>query len=254
MSAREFSARLRSRERIVGYWSVLDCPVATEWLAHVGWDYLALDMQHGLIGYSGMVAGLTAVDAAGGPVGLVRVEANDPTPIGRALDAGAVGVIVPLINTAAEAAEAVAASNYPPSGIRSYGPMRAQLRVGPIPAESDRDTVVLAMIETRQGLANVEEICAVAGLDGVYVGPSDLRLAIGGAHTQDPAVDDEFEAALTRVREAAAAAGVAAGIHTPDGAVAARRLAEGFTFASVASDLTHLKLASAAHLKAATSG
>jgi 4-hydroxy-2-oxoheptanedioate aldolase len=254
MSAREFSARLRSRERIVGYWSVLDCPVATEWLAHVGWDYLALDMQHGLIGYSGMVAGLTAVDAAGGPVGLVRVEANDPTPIGRALDAGAVGVIVPLINTAAEAAEAVAASNYPPSGIRSYGPMRAQLRVGPIPVDSDRDTVVLAMIETRQGLANVEEICAVAGLDGVYVGPSDLRLAVGGAHTQDPAVDDEFEAALTRVREAAAAAGVAAGIHTPDGAVAARRLAEGFTFASVASDLTHLKLASAAHLKAATSG
>jgi 4-hydroxy-2-oxoheptanedioate aldolase len=253
MSAREFSARLRRRERIVGYWSVLDCPVATEWLAHVGWDYLALDMQHGLIGYSGMLAGLTAIDAAGGPVGLVRVEANNPTPIGRALDAGAAGVIVPLINTAAEAAEAVAASNYPPSGIRSYGPMRAQLRIGPIPAEADRDTVVLAMIETPKGLANVEEICAVPGLDGVYAGPSDLRLAVGGAHPQDPAVDDEFEAALTRVREAAAAAGVAAGIHTPDGAVAARRLAEGFTFATVASDLTHLKLASAAHLKAATS-
>lgn len=253
MSAREFSARLRRRERIVGYWSVLDCPIATEWLAHVGWDYLALDMQHGLIGYSGMLAGLTAIDAAGGPVGLVRVEANNPTPIGRALDAGAAGVIVPLINTAAEAAEAVAASNYPPSGIRSYGPMRAQLRIGPIPAEADRDTVVLAMIETPKGLANVEEICAVPGLDGVYAGPSDLRLAVGGAHPQDPAVDDEFEAALTRVREAAAAAGVAAGIHTPDGAVAARRLAEGFTFATVASDLTHLKLASAAHLKAATS-
>lgn len=110
------------------------------------------------------------------------------------------------------------------------------------------------MIETPEGLANVEEICAVPGLDGVYVGPSDLRLAVGGAHPQDPAVADEFEAAVTRVREAAAAAGVAAGIHTPEGAVAARRLAEGFTFASVASDLTHLKAASAAHLKAATGG
>ena len=254
MSAREFATRLRNRERILGYWSVLDCPVATEWLAYVGWDYLALDLQHGLIGYSGMLAGLTAVDAAGGPVGLVRVEANNPTPIGRALDAGAAGVIVPLINTAAEAAEAVAAANYPPNGIRSYGPMRSQLRIGPIPAQAYRDTVVLAMIETPQGLANVEEICAVPGLDGVYVGPSDLRLAVGGAHTQDPAVDDEFEAALTRVRQAAAAAGVAAGIHTSEGAAAARRLAEGFTFASVASDLTHLKMASAAHLKAATSG
>lgn len=254
MSAREFATRLRNRERILGYWSVLDCPVATEWLAYVGWDYLALDLQHGLIGYSGMLSGLTAVDAAGGPVGLVRVEANDPTPIGRALDAGAAGVIVPLVNDAAGAARAVAAATYPPNGIRSYGPMRSQLRIGPVPAEADRDTVVLAMIETPEGLANVEEICAVPGLDGVYVGPSDLRLAVGGAHPQDPAVADEFEAAVTRVREAAAAAGVAAGIHTPEGAVAARRLAEGFTFASVASDLTHLKAASAAHLKAATGG
>src|SRR3954454_14308704 len=104
MSASEFAARLRGRERILGYWSVLDCPVATEWLAYVGWDYLALDLQHGLIGYSGVLSGLTAVDAAGGPVALVRVEANDHTPIGRALDAGAAGVIVPLVNDAAGAA------------------------------------------------------------------------------------------------------------------------------------------------------
>ena len=134
MSAREFATRLRNRERILGYWSVLDCPVATEWLAYVGWDYLALDLQHGLIGYAGMLSGLTAVDAAGGPVGLVRVEANDPTPIGRALDAGAAGVIVPLVNDAAGAARAVAAATYPPNGIRSYGPMRSQLRIGPVPA------------------------------------------------------------------------------------------------------------------------
>jgi 4-hydroxy-2-oxoheptanedioate aldolase len=119
------------------------------------------------------------------------------------------------------------------------------------PAEADRDTVVLAMIETPDGLATVEEICGVSGLDGVYVGPSDLRLAIGGTSSQDPAVDDEFEAALKRVREAAAAKGIAAGIHTSDGATAARRLAEGFTVATVASDLAHLKIASAAHLKAA---
>ncbi|MFE5700095.1 HpcH/HpaI aldolase/citrate lyase family protein [Rhodococcus koreensis] len=252
MSAQEFAARLRGRERIVGYWSVIDSPVSTEWLAHVGWDYIALDLQHGLIGYSGMVAGLTAIDASGSTVGMIRVESNDPTPIGRALDAGAAGVIVPLVNTAEEAARAVAAATYPPAGVRSYGPMRSQLRIGPTPSDANRDTVVVVMIETPQGLANVEEICAVPGLDGVYVGPSDLRLAVGGAHPNDPSVDDEFEAALVRVREAAAAAGIAAGIHTPDGSVAARRLAEGYTFATVASDLTHLKAASAAHLKAAT--
>jgi 4-hydroxy-2-oxoheptanedioate aldolase len=254
MSAGEFAARLRKRERILGYWCVLDSPVSTEWLAHVGWDYIALDVQHGLIGYSGMVAGLTAIDASGSAVGLVRVEANDMTAIGRALDAGAAGVIVPMINNADETVKAVAAAHYPPTGIRSYGPMRSQLRIGPRPADADRDTVVLAMIETAQGLANVEEICAVPGLDGVYVGPSDLRLAIGGAHSQDPAVDEEFESALARVREAAKAAGIAAAIHVADGASAARRIAEGFTIATVASDVVHLKQASAAHLKAASGG
>ncbi|GAA1906719.1 HpcH/HpaI aldolase family protein [Williamsia serinedens] len=250
-SAAAFARRVRARDRIVGYWSVIDSPVSTEWLAHLGWDYIALDLQHGLIGYEGMVRGLTAIDAARGPVGLIRVEANDPTPIGRALDAGAAGVIVPLVDTAEEAAAAVAAAKYPPHGVRSYGPMRSQLRVGPTPAQADSETVVLVMIETPGGLANVAEICAVDGVDGVYVGPSDLRLAVGGTSTTDTLVDAEFEAALATVRDAAAAAGVTAGIHTASGEVAAKRLAEGFTLATVASDLTHLKAASQAHLDAA---
>ncbi|MET0897924.1 MAG: aldolase/citrate lyase family protein [Mycobacterium sp.] len=251
MPTNDFTARLRNRERVLGYWCVIDSPVSTEWLAHIGWDYLALDLQHGLIGYDGMLRGLTAIDSAHGPAGLVRVEANDMTPIGRALDAGATGVIVPLIDTAEDAAHAVSAARYAPNGIRSYGPMRSQLRIGPTPADANRDTLVLAMIETPLGLENVESICAVAGLDGVYVGPSDLRLAVGGASPSDPSVDEKFEAALTRIHQAAAAAGIAAGIHTPAGEVAAQRLGEGFTFATVASDLTHLKAVSTAHLKAA---
>ncbi|MDV8023593.1 HpcH/HpaI aldolase family protein [Rhodococcus sp. IEGM 1330] len=251
MPAQEFAARVRNRERILGYWSVIDSPVSTEWLAHVGWDYIALDLQHGLIGYSGMLTGITAIDAANGPAALVRVEANNATAIGRALDAGAWGVIVPLVDTAADAAAAVSAATYPPAGIRSYGPMRSQLRIGPDPAVANRDTVVLAMIETPQGLANVEEICAVPGLDGVYVGPSDLRLAVGGSSPSDPSVDAEFEAALERVQKAAAAAGITAGIHTASGSVAAQRLSEGYTLATVASDLTHLKAVSAEHLAAA---
>lgn len=254
MSAADFATRLRNRERIVGYWSVIDSPVSTEWLAHVGWDYVALDLQHGLIGYDGMVRGLQAIDSAAGPAGVVRVEANDPTYIGKALDAGARMVIVPLVDSAEDAARAVSAARYPPAGIRSYGPMRSQLRVGPVPAESNRDTAVVAMIETPDGLANVEAICAVAGLDGVYVGPSDLRLAVGGASTTDVSVDDAFEAALVRVQKAAAAAGIAAGIHTAAGDDAARRLAQGYTFATVSSDLTHMRNASAVHLKLALGG
>ncbi|WP_405922585.1 HpcH/HpaI aldolase/citrate lyase family protein [Streptomyces sp. NBC_00035] len=251
----QFTAALRNREQLIGYWSLLDSPVAAERLARVGYDYLAFDAQHGLFGYQGMLNNLLATDTKGSTaVGLVRVEANDLTYIGKALDAGATGVIVPLIDNAQDAADAVSAVRYPPLGRRSYGPMRAQLRIGPNPADAHEQTAVLAMIETADGLANVEEICATPGLDGIYVGPSDLRLAIGGATSTDPSVQEEFEQALTRVRKAAEAAGIAAGIHNADGASAARRLAEGFTFASVAADVVHLQQIATSHLEAARGG
>jgi 4-hydroxy-2-oxoheptanedioate aldolase len=248
MSAADFAARVRARETVIGYWSVLDNPVGAERLARAGYDYVALDAQHGLLGYSGLLAGLTAIDAAGAAVGLVRVEANDATAIGKALDAGAAGVIVPLIDTPADAAAAVVAGRYPPLGRRSYGPMRSGLRIGPEPAVANESVVVLAMIETPEGLANVEEIAATPGLDGLYVGPSDLTLAVGGAAPADPSVADVFAKALTRVRSACETAGIAAGIHTASGTIAAERLAEGFTFVTVASDLTHLEQVARQHL------
>jgi 4-hydroxy-2-oxoheptanedioate aldolase len=248
MDATTFARKIRSREPVVGYWAVLDSPVSTERIARLGYDYVCLDAQHGLLGYSGILAGLTAVTAGGRSAGMVRVEANDPTPIGRALDAGAVGVIVPLVDTAEDAAAAVRAVRYPPAGRRSYGPMRSGLHIGPKPADADATVLVFVMIETPEGLANVKAICATPGLDGVYVGPSDLCLAVGGAYPGDPAVQERFDAALVSVRDAAAAAGVAAGIHTPDGRTAADRFAQGFTFATIASDLTHLEQAAAAHL------
>lgn len=244
----DLAARLRSRERIVGYWCVLDAPVATERIARLGYDYIAIDMQHGLVGYEGLVGSLISIDA-GGSTGVVRVGANDPVLIGRALDAGAAAVIVPLVNSAADAARAVAAARYAPGGIRSYGPMRSGLRIGPAPRDADRQTAVIAMIETLDGLAELEGIVQTPGLDGVYVGPSDLTIALGGATSTDSAVAMEFEAALSRVAAAAAKAGIAAGIHTPSGDLARQRLAQGFTFASIASDLTHLEGAAREHLE-----
>ena len=251
MGAAEFASRPRSGERLVGYWSVIDSPPATERLANLGYDYVCVDGQHGFLGYSGIRDALVAVDAApGDTVGLVRVEANDITPIGRALAAGAAGVIVPLIETAADTADAVASVRYPPVGRRSFATNRGSLRVGTKPEDANDATVVIAMIETPTALSEVDAICATSGLDGVYVGPSDLSLAVGGAFPMDPAVTDRFEEAVTKVREAAVNAGIAAGIHTRDGETAARRLAEGFTFASIASDLGHLEQAARAHLEA----
>jgi 2-keto-3-deoxy-L-rhamnonate aldolase RhmA len=249
MTSKDFADRLRSRRSAVGYWVALDAPPATERIALVGYDYVVLDGQHGLLDTRGILDGLIAIDAAGnGTAGLVRVEANNATPIGRALDAGASGVIVPLVDTAEDAVRAVQAARYPPAGIRSYGPTRSGLRIGPVPAEADAATVVLAMIETRQGLENVEAICATPGLDGVYVGPSDLRLAVGGKYPGDPDVDEAFDAAIELIARTAAAAGVAAGVHTRSGEEAGRRLATGFTFATVSSDIDHLQAAAAAHL------
>lgn len=253
MVAADFAAKIRDRHKMIGYWTVLDAPAVTERIARLGYDYVVIDGQHGLVGYSGILHGVMAIDAGGRSAGVVRVESNDLAAIGRALDTGAAAVIVPLIDTAQDAATAVHATRYPPQGGRSYGPMRSGLRIGPKPAEANTGTAILAMIETAQGLENLAEICATPGLDGVYVGPSDLTLAVGGAFPGDPQVADAFERAVTRIREEAAAAGIAAGIHTPDGETAARRLAEGFTFASISCDLVHLEAAAAVHLKAASS-
>jgi 4-hydroxy-2-oxoheptanedioate aldolase len=255
-AALDFARRLRNRETQIGYWINMDSPMSTERLARVGYDYLCIDQQHGLLGYDGLRNALLATDAGShlGPkrtVGMVRAAANDLTWIGQALDAGATGIIVPLVNSAADAAAAVRNIRYAPLGDRSYGPMRSQLRIGPIPADVNEAVVIIVMIETAEGLANVEEIAAVPGIDALYIGPSDLALAVGAAFPGDPAVDDVFNAALLRVREAAISAGISVGIHTPSGAVAAQRLAEGFFFTSVSSDIVHLEQVAASHLAAA---
>jgi 4-hydroxy-2-oxoheptanedioate aldolase len=247
-TATEFAARVRGREQVLGYWLMLDAPPATERLAGIGYDYVVLDGQHGLLEYRGLLAGLTAVDAAAGAVGFVRVEANDAAVIGHALDAGAAGVIVPLVSSPAEAEAAVRAARYPPRGVRSFGPTRSGLRIGPEPAASNDAVVVLAMIETAAGLAEVADIAATPGLDGLYIGPNDLRLALGGSTPEDPALDDDLAAALAAVREACDAAGIAAGIFTTSGEAAAQRLREGFTFVTVAFDLLHLEQSARDHL------
>lgn len=250
--------RLRQREQLIGYWVVLDSPNSTERIARTGYDYVAIDAQHGLLGYRGMRDALLAIDAGTkqrpnhpGTAGAVRVDSTDPTHIGKALDAGAAAVILPMVDDADQAAAAVRACRYPPEGVRSYGPMRSALRIGPRPEDAHRQTAVIAMIETAAGLDNLDEICATPGLDGVYVGPSDLCLAVGGRFPNDPTVRAEFDDAIRRIAKAAAEAGIAAGIHTPTGEIARQRLEQGFTFASIASDLVHLEESARDHLAVA---
>lgn len=242
---------VRRRQRWTGYWITLDNPVGTERIARLGYDYVCIDAQHGLLGYEGVLRGIQAIDAGGSGVPMVRVEANDPTYIGKALDAGAWAVIVPLVNSADDAARAVAAAKYPPRGVRSYGPMRASLRLGPDPATVDAATGVFVMIETADGLANVEEIAATPGVDGLYVGPSDLSLAVGAPR---PGATDglaTWEPAIEAVTHAAERNGIACGMHCASGESAARWLRSGFTFTTVSGDLVHLESIAREHLEAA---
>jgi 4-hydroxy-2-oxoheptanedioate aldolase len=165
---------------VLNGWCSIGSAFSAEAMAHQGWDALTLDGQHGLIGYSEMVAMLQAISTTD-VVPIVRVSWNAPGEIMKALDAGAYGIICPMISTRAECEAFVGACRYPPAGYRSFGPLRASIYGGAdYASESNGEILTLAMIETAEGLENVEEIAATPGLDGIYIGPSDLSLATGG--------------------------------------------------------------------------
>jgi 4-hydroxy-2-oxoheptanedioate aldolase len=186
----------------IGLWASIPSALTAEAAALAGPDYLVADQQHGALDPATLMAMLTAIAGAGVPP-LVRVARNEPFAIGQALDLGATGVIVPMVESGEEAARAVAACRYAPEGIRSFGALRAG---------ADEPPLCLVMIETRRGLENAAEIAATPGLDGVYIGPSDLALSLGLQPTirlEHPPVLE----ALAVVHAACADAGVIAGVH-----------------------------------------
>jgi 4-hydroxy-2-oxoheptanedioate aldolase len=224
---------------VINGWCSMPGGFSAELMAAMGWDALTIDTQHGVIGYSEMLAMLQAVSTTTATP-LVRVSWNQPGEIMRALDAGAYGVICPMINDAAECAAFVQACRYPPEGFRSSGPTRAVVYGGAdYHAKANDEMLAIAMIETAAGLANVEAIVATPGLDGVYIGPSDLSLAMGGPPGQDsdaPALMAAFDAILAACK----AAGVKAGVHTNSPAYSRTMIERGFDLVTVGSDTRYL--------------
>jgi 4-hydroxy-2-oxoheptanedioate aldolase len=219
----------------VNGWLAIPSAFATETMAHAGFDALTIDLQHGIIEYAHAVDMLTAISTTA-TMPVVRVPWLDPGIIMKALDAGAYGVICPMINTRADAELLVAAARYQPHGIRSYGPTRAALYGGPDYVQhADATVVVFAMIETRAGLDNLDAILSVPGLDAIYIGPSDLSLALGCRPLFDD-VDPPVAAAIEYIVARAKDHGVVAGIHNGGAAGAHRRIAMGFQFVTVAAD------------------
>jgi 4-hydroxy-2-oxoheptanedioate aldolase len=231
-------------------WAAIPTSLTAELGAAAGYDYVCIDLQHGLSDERTMVSMLQATVAAGSTP-LVRVAWNEPGLIMRALDLGAAGVIVPLVGSRAEATRAVQACRYPPDGTRSYGPSRAELVIGSsIPAELASEALCFVMVETRDGLDQVDDIAATPGLDGIYIGPSDLSLALGLVpRVGGPALEEAIE----RVREAAQAHGLIAGVHCPNGDAARARAAQGFELITVAVDSSLFKATIARELEIARS-
>ena len=225
----------KSGGAVVNGWLSIPNSFSAETMAHQGWDSLTIDLQHGMIDYQAMVPMLQAISTTN-TVPVARVPWLEPGILMKTLDAGAYGVICPMVNTREDAQNLVAWTHYAPKGTRSFGPVRAVLYSGADYAVHANETIVtFAMIETAKALDNLDEILSVEGLDAIYIGPSDLSLALGCKPTFDD-VDPRAAEAIDHILARAKAHGVVAGIHNGTPEAALKRIAKGFQFVTVSSD------------------
>jgi 2-keto-3-deoxy-L-rhamnonate aldolase RhmA len=221
--------RLRGGKAIRALWLSLGSPALAEIAAEQAPDAIVFDLQHGLWDVASLHSGIAFAARTSTP--LVRVAANRADAIGQALDAGAAGVIVPLVESAGEAAAAVAAAHYPPRGIRSGGAMRPLADFPAYLAATREKLLVSVMIETRAGLDHAAAIAAVPGVDLIFIGTGDLGLALAG----EPA--DALETAVGTIRAVAEAAGTPCGVFTGTAEAARDRIAQGFHFVVADDDI-----------------
>lgn len=249
MSITDIHAHFAAGGKAVNGWCAIPSAVTAEIVARQGFDLMTVDLQHGLIDYQMALTMLQVLQGLPAPV-LARVPWNEPGILMKCLDAGFSGVICPMVNTEADARQLVAATRYAPLGSRSFGPTRANMVYGSGYAKAANTKVlVLAMIETREALADLDSILSVEGIDGVYAGPSDLGLSLGYEPTLEPTAPEVLQA-ITAILTRAKSADKIAGVHTGSPAMLARMLALGFDFASLLTDVRLFASAVAAQLAA----
>ena len=220
-------------------WLSINSTFTAEIMANQGYDSVTVDMQHGALDYEGMLSMLQAVRASG-VVPMVRVPWNHPPDIMKALDAGAYGIICPMINCRVEANAFVRCLRYPPHGDRSFGPTRANFSAGEgYASEASANICGFAMIETAKAVDNIGEIASTDGLDGVYIGPADLTLGVTNGRLT-PGFDrkeNEMTEVIMKILDAAKSAGIRAGIHCGSPIYAAKAIGWGFDFATLSNDV-----------------
>lgn len=239
-----------AKKPVANGWLSLGSPIVGELYGQQGFDSVTIDMQHGMFGIGEALATLQAIRAAG-PVPLARVPSLEAGIVSKVLDAGALGVICPLIDTAEDAARLVSYCRYPPLGVRSSGPTRAAQIYPDYTRTANGEIIVLAMIETQSGMDNVEAIARTPGLDGLYIGPSDLSLALSngalapGFDRKEP----EMVAAIQKIFAAAHAAGIKACLHCGSSDYAAQAVGWGADFVTLLNDARMLVAAAADAVK-----
>jgi len=232
--------KLRAGQPSVGSWLSLCSPVVAETMALVGWDWLVVDVEHSPVGFDTMVQCFRAIQL-GGAVPMARVPWNDTIWIQRTLDAGALGLVIPMINSVAEAESAVANTRYATRGIRSWAGSRVAPYIGgDYQTWTEDNLAIMVMIETVEAVEHAEAILSVEGVMGGFIGPADLALSMG---TKDTGPGTEHEAAMLEVLRAAKTVGKAAGKYCFGGVEVSMRIRQGFQFLGCASDEAFLSAA-----------
>ncbi|KGJ02836.1 4-hydroxy-2-oxoheptanedioate aldolase [Paracoccus halophilus] len=231
-------------------WLSIGSPFTAEIMAAQGYDSVSIDIQHGALDYGSLLPMLQAMRASG-VTPMARVPWREPGIIMKALDAGAQGIICPMINSAEEAAEFVSYMRYPPHGQRSFGPTRAAIAYGGYGVQANDEVLALAMIETAQGVANLDAISATPGLDGIYVGPADLTLGTQNGRLP-PAFDREEPEMIDLIKQVVDACKrneIRACLHCGTPAYAARAIGWGFDLTTVSGDSRLLAAAASASVR-----
>lgn len=230
---------LKAGKPSIGTWMSLGSITAARFLARTGLDWLTVDMEHSLVGWE-TTAHMLATIADAGCTGLVRVPAGKHDHIKRALDNGAHGIVVPMVNSRAEALEAVSAAKYPPTGDRSVGgsvhALNFQCDANEYYAKANDEVIVVLQCEHIRAVDQFDEIFSVPGIDAVFVGPNDLAASMRGPDGKPPA-GDVFSQTLKRIVDGCKRNNVAAGLHCGSPEEAKVRIEEGWQFLAVASEL-----------------
>lgn len=250
MKPNAVKSTLRAGQPSIGTWLSLGSPISARLMARVGFPWLTVDLEHNPIDWSTAAMMFGAISDAD-CVPLARVPRGDHDLIKRALDGGAMGIVVPMVNTVEEARAAIAAAKYPPEGNRSIGGSLAPVNFEATPAEyfehANDNILVILQTESPEGVANADEIYSLPGVDAIFVGPNDLRWQMKTADHPQPS-DTEFEALLQKVLAAGQRTGTPVGLHVQSAEEALRRTQEGWQFIALQSEMKMMIQQAQAHL------